>query len=580
MKRTVSKATLANWQRLGSNEKKLLHRANKTESLRKIFPDKYIKNSENKQVILSLADFITVNKLDLQQFICQLALSAVKQASTISDDNKARFQQAVTKQLTHVREIPGIKRFHVDFEEPDFLGALYQTLQAEGARNKNGLYYTPFFAADELLQQVFVDNNADFLDPAVGTGIFLVELVREFNIPVAALHGTDTDPIAVLLATANLLLQAPLTDNSYPDIVVRDFLRDPTPTLQKYSYIVGNPPWGAKKLTAVPDSQFQRADSFAYFIEKSVQELSDGGTLAFVLPVSLLNIGTHEPVRQLILANSVIKSITYLPHLFQGVVSDVVLLVLTKGKTTNNKVIFRKSGQQITVPQVTLNKMPQHNFLPLQKSDCQILHDIWQKPHADLRNSTWGLGIVTGNNQKYVLKQAATGAEPLLTGKDVQPYLLRSPQRFLKFQRENFQQTATEEVYRSPEKLVYKFINDQLIFAYDDQQRLTLNSANILVPKVDTHSVKTVLAFLNSALFQYLNQVLFASPKVLRGNLEELPFAKLSVSERTRLEKLVTEQLSGKDLRNEINKFVFDKYELNQVEIKRVQEVLANDVFE
>ena len=580
MKRTVSKATLANWQRLGSNEKKLLHRANKTESLRKIFPDKYIKNSENKQVILSLADFITVNKLDLQQFICQLALSAVKQADTISDDNKVRFQSAVAKQLTHVQEIPSIERFHVDLEEPDFLGALYQTLQTEGARNKNGLYYTPFFVVDELLQQVFIENNADFLDPAVGTGIFLVELVREFNIPVAALHGTDTDPIAVLLATANLLLQAPSTDNSYPDIVVRDFLQDPTSALQKHPNIVGNPPWGAKKLMAVSDSQFQKADSFAYFIEKSIQELCDGGTLAFVLPVSLLNIGTHEPVRQLILANSLIKSITYLPHLFQGVVSDVVLLVLTKGKATKNKVNFSKNSQKIVFPQETLDKMPQHNFLPLQKSDRQILHDIWQKPHADLTNSTWGLGIVTGNNQKYVLKQPETGAEPLLTGKEVQPYLLRSPQRFLKFQRENFQQTAALDIYRSPEKLVYKFINNQLIFAYDDQQRLTLNSANILVPKVDTHSVKTVLAFLNSALFQYLNQVLFASPKVLRGNLEELPFAKLSVNERTHLEKLVNEQLAGKDLRNEINEFVFAKYGLNQVEIKRVKEVLANDVFE
>lgn len=580
MKRTVSKATLANWQRLGSNEKKLLHRANKTESLRKIFPDKYIKNSENKQVILSLADFVTVNKLDLQQFICQLTLSAVKQADTISAENKARFQLAVANQLIHLREIPGIERFHVDLEEPDFLGALYQTLQAEGTRNKNGLYYTPFFVADELLQQVFIENNADFLDPAVGTGIFLVELVREFNIPVAALHGTDTDPIAVLLATANLLLQAPLTDNSYPDIVVRDFLQDPTSALQKYSNIVGNPPWGAKKLTAVSDSQFQKADSFAYFIEKSIQELSDGGTLAFVLPVSLLNIGTHEPVRQLILANSVIKSITYLPHLFQGVVSDVVLLVLTKEKATKNKINFSKNGQQIAFPQETLDKMPQHSFLPLQKSDRQILHDICQKPHADLTNSTWGLGIVTGNNQKYVLKHPVTGAEPLLTGKEVQPYLLRSPQRFLKFQRENFQQTADVDVYRSPEKLVYKFINNQLIFAYDDQQRLTLNSANILVPKVDTHSVKTILAFLNSALFQYLNQVLFASPKVLRGNLEELPFAKLSVNERTHLEKLVNEQLAGKNLRNEINEFVFAKYGLNQVEIKRVKEVLANDVFE
>lgn len=187
---------------------------------------------------------------------------------------------------------------------------------------------------------------------------------------------------------------------------------------------------------------------------------------------------------------------------------------------------------------------------------------------------------MTGNNHEFVLHEKTQGTEPLITGKEVQPFVLRQPQSYLEFQPAKFQQTAAESIYRSPEKLIYKFINNHLVFAYDNQKRLTLNSANILVPKVSTHSTKTVMAFLNSQLFQYLNQILFASPKVLRGNLEELPIAILSDKERKSLEKLVTRQLAGQDLRKEINKFIFAKYGLTQFQIERVKQVLAANIFE
>lgn len=577
MKQRVSQATLANWKRLGSTDKKLLHRANKTDSLRKIFPDKYIINKTNKARILAITDFIAENELEPVEFICRLAVSAVYQAPTICQKNKERFYRAVAHKTVDLTLLPDNDLFTLDLQEPDFLGALYQTLQAEGARNKNGLYYTPANVADQLLAQLPPSSSQDYLDPAVGTGIFLIELVRRFAIPLAQLHGTDSDPIAVLLATANLLLQAPPEDQTYPDIQVCDFLQ--TTCQQKCSVIVGNPPWGAKKITAVSTSQLGRADSFAYFIEKSLAVLPPDGNLAFVLPVSLLNIAIHEPVRRLILTTSSVKSVTYLPHLFQGVVSDVVLLVLRKGFSAKQSVTFFKDTRQVQLPQKVLTALPHHNFLPLQVSDRQIIQRIWQGQHFNLSNSDWGLGIVTGNNRQLVLDESAAQTEPIITGKDVQPYKVTPLEHHLKFQPERFQQTASEDLYRTPEKLVYKFINNRLIFAYDDQQHLTLNSANILLPHMPTHSIKTVLAFLNSQLFQYLNKVLFASPKVLRGNLEKLPFTALNAQELTHLEKLVTTQLAGQDVSGAIDQFVFAKYDLIPAEVARIQEVLSVDVF-
>ena len=61
-------------------------------------------------------------------------------------------------------------------------------------------------------------------------------------------------------------------------------------------------------------------------------------------------------------------------------------------------------------------------------------------------------------------------------------------------------------------------------FAYDDKQRLFLNSANILIPKLEEYSIKDVMAFLNSTLFQYIYKMKFNELKVLKGNLLELPF--------------------------------------------------------
>lgn len=572
MKQTVSKATIANWQRLGSTDKQLLHRANKTDSRRRIFPDKYVQNPANKQRIVELAKMVVDQNLDPDEFILQLAASAVANSTTISLHNKERF-------LTEV----GITRddllaFELDLAEPDFFGALYQTLKAEGSRNKSGLYYTPYYVADELLDQIKPEPGQDFLDPAAGTGIFLLELNRRFGVALKHLHGKELDQTAVLLARANLMLHSPADDQTYPDIQLVDYLQSPATT--SYTTIVGNPPWGAKKKSAVPDSIFTKADSFAYFVEKGLRELANGGKLGFVLPISFLNIAAHQTLRALLLKTGTLKQVTYLPNLFQGVVSDVVLLVVTKEEATEQTLIsFQKGSRVLQTPQNIYAQMPHLNLLPLAELDRAILTQVWQQKDSDLSASQWGLGIVTGNNKKHVLDQQHAGAEPLVTGKDIQPYSLKQPQHFLKFERKHFQQVARDALYRAPEKLVYKFINQRLVFAYDDQQLLTLNSANLLVPAVPTHSAKTVLAFLNSQLFQYLYQLLFASAKILRGNLELLPFVNLNPSEKNHLEALIDQQLAGKQSSALIDDFIFAKFGLTPVQVTRIGEVLDKGVF-
>jgi hypothetical protein len=60
--------------------------------------------------------------------------------------------------------------------------------------------------------------------------------------------------------------------------------------------------------------------------------------------------------------------------------------------------------------------------------------------------------------------------------------------------------------------LIYRFISKYLVFAYDDKQKLTLNSANIVIPKTDDYPIKVIAALFNSSLYQFIFQKKFFYP--------------------------------------------------------------------
>ena len=115
---------------------------------------------------------------------------------------------------------------------------------------------------------------------------------------------------------------------------------------------------------------------------------------------------------------------------------------------------------------------------------------------------------------------------------------------------------------------MYKFVSSKLCFTYDNRQRLFLNSANILIPEVDGMSIKTVLAFLNSSLFNFLYAKRFNDIKILKGNLSALPFPKISRELDQRLTSLVDQALCGDtDAPTEIDDLICSLYQLDAAEI-------------
>ena len=90
------------------------------------------------------------------------------------------------------------------------------------------------------------------------------------------------------------------------------------------------------------------------------------------------------------------------------------------------------------------------------------------------------MGIVTGNNRDLLQPVQCVDFEPIYRGRDVEYFKLAKPQAYIRFEPSQFQQCANENLYRAPEKLIYRFISKRLVFVHDTQQVLTLNSANIV----------------------------------------------------------------------------------------------------
>ena len=185
------------------------------------------------------------------------------------------------------------------------------------------------------------------------------------------------------------------------------------------------------------------------------------------------------------------------------------------------------------------------------------------------------MGIVTGDNNKYILQHNIADAEPIFRGSDVLPYTLKAPSSFIKFTPHLFQQVAPEHFFRKSEKLIYKFISKKLVFAYDNGQHLSLNSANILIPNIPNLSIKTVLALLNSAVFQYLFTKKFATHKVLRGDLEQLPFPYVSTQLQVLIDSLVDKAITLQETPKELEVLIFNLFGLSDDDILIIKKTIG-----
>ncbi|MBJ94963.1 MAG: hypothetical protein CMP23_10900 [Rickettsiales bacterium] len=172
----------------------------------------------------------------------------------------------------------------------DLLGQTIEAKVAASARHSIGQYFTPPALVELVLSLVGPPDEADgkVLEPACGSGRFLLAAQKLWNLCPEQLCGCETDPVARHAAEQQL-----------PEVQIlpQDFL-----SLRPnggFARVVGNPPYIRNR--------GRGRDLYADFVERAIDHLGEGGRLALVLSNSWLDVDFGRRLRARLLENCALE---------------------------------------------------------------------------------------------------------------------------------------------------------------------------------------------------------------------------------------------------------------------------------
>ncbi len=227
---------------------------------------------------------------------------------------------------------------------------LYESMLREmrDAAGDSGEFYTPRPVIRFMVEQVAPVLGERILDPACGTGGFLVETLEHLRPALDSvedvrklegnLRGVEKKPLPYLLGMMNLLLH----EVQQPHIVRDNALARPVTEIRKadrVDVVLTNPPFGGEEEKAVqanfPEAT-RTAETAWLFLQLVQRTLDRGGRCTIVVPNGVLfSGGVGARIKQRLLAECELHTVVRLP---QGVFAPYTTI-------PTNVLFFEKSGR-------------------------------------------------------------------------------------------------------------------------------------------------------------------------------------------------------------------------------------------
>ena len=281
----------------------------------------------------------------------------------------------------------------------DIMQHLYHSLIPPALRHGLGEYYTPGWLVEylyslldpDICSLTAADNEGGLLDPACGSGAFLLKALKSLRDKATArgikneeileaasrlVVGVDRNPLAVLSARVNYLMAVadlvlPNVGVFVPPVYLGDTIIAPPPQLKgrSFDYIIGNPPWinwetlpvsyrrethplwaeyGLYQHKGYEALMGKSKDDLAVLLTYVVlnQYLANNGMLAFVITQSIFKTtGAGRGFRSFVLPSGTPVRVMQVEDLsdikpFPGAKNRTALMVLRKGEATDYPVPY------------------------------------------------------------------------------------------------------------------------------------------------------------------------------------------------------------------------------------------------
>jgi len=199
----------------------------------------------------------------------------------------------------------------------DPLGDIFCALRSSEVRRENGATYTPAPIVQTMIDWAFAKNPARVIDPGVGSARFLTRAAAAF--PDAELVGIDVDPLAALLARANLAASGHCKRSR---ILLGDY-RQFAERVDGRTLYIGNPPyvrhhqiapkwkdWLFNEASKLGLSASKLAGLHVYFFLATARSAKPKDVGAFITAAEWLDVNYGALVRSLVLGELGGQSVT------------------------------------------------------------------------------------------------------------------------------------------------------------------------------------------------------------------------------------------------------------------------------
>jgi type I restriction enzyme M protein len=293
---------------------------------------------------------------------------------------------------------------------------LYESMLREmrDAAGDSGEFYTPRPVIRFIVQQVDPKLGEIVLDPACGTGGFLVEVLEYLSPKVKTteqrrtlhenLRGIEKKPLPYLLGMMNLVLH----EVGQPNIVRGNALNKPITQIsrsERVDVILTNPPFGGEEEKSV-QSNFpadkQTSETAWLFLQLVIRQLKDGGRCGIVAPNGLLfGEGVGGRIKKQLLDECNLHTVVRLPDGAFAPYTDIPSNLLFFDKTGRTKEVW---FYELPPPEGRKKYSKTKPIRYEEFADCQAWwrkrsgnERAWRVPIADIEANGYNLDVRNPN---------------------------------------------------------------------------------------------------------------------------------------------------------------------------------------
>jgi type I restriction-modification system DNA methylase subunit len=346
-----------------------------------------------------------------------------------------------------------------------------------------------------------------------------------------------------------------------------------------------------------------KIDLYHLFIEQGVRLLAQGGNLVFITPANFLSNNYSVPLRRFLLSDTALnKIIIFDDSVFEASVNNVVFSVQkTQSEWTT---FYRASLSRTSLQIVEGRKIHQVEFchgdyllIPAASEELERFIDKVELQGCKLGTiATVNFGMQLRDRKQFPrdVVEGTTAKDrlsddhrPCYTGRDISRWVATFNNRYCYFNRVAMRGGCWDEsMHNAKNKLLLRQVGHYPEAGLDAKGYAVLNTAFMVVPKVDDIGTKYLLAVLNSSAIRCFWTNKFKDdrqtfPKIKGEYLKQLPIPRVSRSKQAPIVELVDRILAAKrvdlgadagTLEQEIDQMVYDLYGLTTAERKVVDE--------